>query len=47
MTRPAAYLLLQEKTGLTSRDAHIGKFTVELCQKVVEIFEGKENEEAA
>ncbi len=39
MTRPAAYLLLQEKMGMNSREGHIGKFTIEQCRKVVELFE--------
>lgn len=38
MTRTGAYKLLQQRMNLTEEEAHIGKFDVEQCKRVVELF---------
>jgi hypothetical protein len=38
MSRNLAYHLLQTKMNMGKNDAHIGKFDVEQCKKMVELF---------
>lgn len=38
MNRKQAYLLLQERFGLTKSEAHIAKFNLEQCKKLISEF---------
>ena len=44
LTRKAAYRRLQVMMGLGKKDAHIAKFNIDQCRKVIEIFSGEKNE---
>lgn len=37
--RPEGYKFLQNVMGLTSAQAHIGRFTIEQCEKLIKIIE--------
>jgi len=41
MKRTESYLWLQEVMGLTPADAHIGRFSIEQCKKLIEKVEEK------
>lgn len=41
LSRKDAYRLLQQKMGLSERDAHIAKFTLSQCNKLCDIFMGE------
>lgn len=38
-SRRDAYRWMREEMGLTKKDAHIGRFTIEQCQKLVALVE--------